>query len=85
MLSRQIFTLHRLADQLGIPVVVTGHVYHAEKGLKIIGGDIMKYWAKALVFLEKTGPGKRRATLVKHRSRPEGGKCSFRLCEKGVC
>jgi DNA repair protein RadB len=85
MLSRQIFTLHRLAEEKKIPVVVTGHVYKTEEGNKISGGDIMKYWAKSLVFLEKTGPSKRRATLVKHRSRPEGSKCNFRLCGKGVC
>jgi DNA repair protein RadB len=85
MLSRQIFSLHRLAQERDIPVVVTGHVYRTEKGLKIIGGDIMKYWAKSLLFLEKTGQGKRRATLVKHRSRSEGARCSFRLCDKGLC
>ena len=85
MLARQVFTLHRLAEELEIPVVVTGHVYKTDRGLKIIGGDIMKYWAKSLVFLEKTGQGKRRATLVKHRSRPEGNKCNFRLCDRGLC
>jgi DNA repair protein RadB len=85
MLSRQVFTLHRMADALNIPVVVTGHVYKTEEGNKIVGGDIMKYWAKALVFIDKTGPNRRKATLVKHRSRPEGASCKFRLCDKGVC
>ena len=85
MLAQQISSLHLLAEEKKIPVVVTGHVYSTEEGSKIVGGDIIKYWVKSLVFLEKTGPGKRRATLVKHRSRREGSGCKFRLCEKGIC
>ena len=85
MLSRQISALHRLAEEKGIPVVVTGHVYRTESGLQIVGGDIIKYWTKALLFIEKLGPGKRRAILVKHRSRPEGSSCKFRLCDRGLC
>lgn len=85
MLAQQISALHLLAEEKNIPVIVTGHVYSTEEGTKIVGGDIIKYWAKSLVFLEKTGPSKRKITLIKHRSRKEGKNCRFRLCEKGIC
>jgi len=85
MLAQQISALHLLAEEKNIPVIVTGHVYSTEDGSKIVGGDIIKYWVKSLLFVEKTGPGKRKTTLVKHRSRGEGKNCKFRICEKGIC
>jgi DNA repair protein RadB len=85
MLARQISALHGLAESRGVPVVVTGHVYRDDEGTHIVGGDVTKYWAKSLLFLQKAGRGRRKATLVKHRSRPEGASCRFRLCDRGIC
>ena len=85
LLSAQISKLHKTADALDIPVLVTGHVYSKEGKKKVVGGDIIKYWAKNIVLLEKLGFGKRKATLLKSRSRREGTNTKFRLCEKGVC
>ncbi|MBR9689372.1 MAG: AAA family ATPase [Candidatus Altiarchaeota archaeon] len=85
MLSKQIAHLSWLANEMEIPVIVTGHVYTTEEGTKVVGGDIMKYWTKTLVFIEKTGLGRRKATLIKHRSLPEGKSCTFKLCNRGVC
>lgn len=84
MLSKQISWLHSLAEEQKIPVVVTGHVYTTEDGNQVVGGDIIKYWAKSLLFVEKTGRGKRRATLIKHRSRGAGKSCNFRLSDSGI-
>lgn len=85
LLARQMAALSRLAEAKDMPVVVTGHVYTDEEGTHIVSGDVIKYWAKALLYLQKKGRGKRKATLVKHRSKPEGKSCRFRMCNRGVC
>lgn len=85
MLSKIISKLHLLAEKKGIPVVVTGHIYTKNRKKKVVGGDIVKYWAKTIVLLEKKGFGRRSATLLKSRSREEGTSCNFRLCREGVC
>ena len=85
LLAKQISRLHSLAEEKNIPVIVTGHVYKKDDKLHIVGGDIVKYWAKIIILLKKTGFGKRKAILVKHRSRPEQSNCKFKLCNKGIC
>ncbi|MBR9680574.1 MAG: AAA family ATPase [Candidatus Altiarchaeota archaeon] len=85
LLSRQISKLHNLADKLNIPILITGHVYKKDGKKKVVGGDIVKYWAKSIILLEKKGFSKRKATLLKSRSRREGTDTKFKLCETGVC
>ncbi len=85
-LALQMAKLHELAEILNIPVIITGHIYRKEGKRRIVGGDIVKYWAKAIVLLERLEkPGLRRAILLKHRSKPEKISIDFRLCEKGIC
>jgi DNA repair protein RadB len=85
LLAKQIAHLHSLAEEKNIPVVITGHTYKTESGNKIVGGDVIKYWAKSILLVERKGFGLREATVVKHRSVPEGRKCRFRLCGTGIC
>lgn len=86
-LSRQLSVLSNLARKRGIPVLITAHTYkNWDTGnSEVIGGDSLKYWSKALVFLDKTGKtGERKAVLIKHRSRPEGGEARFLIVDGGI-
>ena len=85
LLAKQILKLHSIAETKNIPVIITGHVYKKDGKLHIVGGDVIKYLAKTILLLKKTGTGKRKAILVKHRSRPENKEAKFKLCDKGIC
>lgn len=86
-LSRQMSILSSLARERGIPVVVTSHTYKNwdTDRHEIVGGDSVKYWSKVLVFLERTGKmSERNATVIKHRSLPEGKTVRFVITQDGI-
>jgi DNA repair protein RadB len=86
-LSKQMSVLSTLARERGIPVVVTSHTYKNWDTDKheIVGGDAVKYWAKAVVFLERTGKmAERSATMIKHRSIAEGKSVKFEIVNEGI-
>lgn len=86
-LSKQLSILSNIAREKSIPVIVTAHTFKSWKTEEndMVGGELIKYWSKAIIFLEKTGKtGERQATLVKHRSRPEGETVKFVIVEKGI-
>ena len=86
-LSKQLSILSNLARDKKIPVVVTTHTYkNWETGENdVVGGDSIKYWSKAIVFLERTGKdGERKAIIAKHRSQPEGKSVKFVITEDGI-
>lgn len=86
ILSRQFATLSKIARENKIPVIVTNQVYSDfdSGNLELVGRDIPKYFSKCLVFLEKIGTGRRKATLMKHRSRPEGISAEFEIQNGGL-
>lgn len=85
-LSAQLGELNKLSIERKIPVIVTGHTYRKKDGTAgITGGNVMGYLPKTIVLLEKLGEaGKRRATIVKSRSLPEGKTLEFSIGEKGI-
>ncbi len=85
-LANQVGFLHSLARKRGIVVLITNQVYSniTSGTLKPIGGSGLEHISKAIIQLERTGNGKRKATLLKHRSRPEGSTCEFTITSKGV-
>jgi DNA repair protein RadB len=86
-LSRQMSILSTLARKKNIPVIVTGHTYRNwdTDRHEIVGGDSVKYWSKVLVFLERTGKmAERNATVMKHRSLPEGKSVKFMITHDGI-
>ena len=85
-LSKQFAVLSKIAREKKIIVIVTNQVYSDfETGdLELVGRDIPKYSSKCLVLLEKIGNSKRRATLMKHRSRPEGITAEFEIKNEGL-
>ena len=85
-LSAQFLMLSKIARTYNIPVIITNQVYtNFETGeLELVGGDIPKYSSKCLVLLEKLGIGKRKAVLMKHRSKCEGEEAYFEINNTGI-
>jgi DNA repair protein RadB len=86
-LSRQMSVLSTIAREKDIPVIVTSHTYKNwdTDNNEIVGGDAIKYWAKAVVFLERTGKmGERSATVIKHRWIAEGKSAKFEIVGEGI-
>ncbi len=80
-LASQMRILSEIARMKNIPVIVTNQVYSEflskeeyedgkEKGVYMVGGDILKYWSKCIIELQNL-QGKKKAILRKHRSLPE--------------
>ncbi|MBI4177380.1 MAG: DNA repair and recombination protein RadB [Candidatus Aenigmarchaeota archaeon] len=79
--------LSAVARDFKIPVIITTHVFRKNDSelLDVIGGDAMKYWCKSIILIEKSGSmGERSATIVKHRSMPEGKSVNFLLTDSGI-
>lgn len=81
-LVRQIKMLAEISRKQNIPVIATAQVYNWEDSQKIVGGDILKYWAKCWIEL-KNERGVRTAFLRKHRSLPEK-ELEFKIVNDGV-
>lgn len=84
----QITALLKLCRRRVIPVILTSQVYtDIDKGVfRPLGGHVLRHNAKIIIKLEKDEdtPGKRHATLLKHRSLTEGDSTEFGLTGKGV-
>ncbi|MBI3412938.1 MAG: DNA repair and recombination protein RadB [Candidatus Aenigmarchaeota archaeon] len=79
--------LSAIARDFKIPVIITTHVFKKNDSelLDVIGGDAMKYWCKSIILIEKSGNmGERAATIVKHRSIPEGKSVNFLMTDNGI-
>jgi len=86
-LSRQLSILSNIAREKNIPVVITAHVFsNWDTGEEeIIGGEVIKYWSKVMVLLERTGKmSERKATITKHRYMPEGKSAKFIIVDEGI-
>jgi DNA repair protein RadB len=86
-LSKQISIPSSLSRERNIPVIITAHTFQNwDTGTnEIVGGDMIKYWSKAIVYLERTNKtSERKATVVKHRWVPEGGTVKFVIVEDGI-
>ena len=65
--------------------MITGQVYSIENNdVKPFAGKGIEHIAKTIIKLEKIGMGLRQATLVKHRSIPEGKKAAFTITATGL-
>lgn len=86
-LTNQIGFLHNLARKHGFAALITNQVFSDVSGgasIRAIGGKAIEHISKTILFLEKTGTGERKATVVKHRSLPEGKECRFLITENGL-
>jgi DNA repair protein RadB len=86
-LTRQMIQLLGYAKRYELAVIITNQVYmdtHRNTFFGL-GGYALEHLSKAIVRLERLPPpGQRRATLVKHRSQPEGGSFDFEIVQDGI-
>ena len=53
--------------------------------VKAVGGTILQYWSKVILQLERGEEiNQRIATLIRHRSIPEGKKATFSITSQGI-
>jgi DNA repair protein RadB len=83
----QLSYLTEIARKKGIPIVLTNQVYsdfNNKDDIKMVGGDILRYNSKCLIKLMNSKENKRKATLVSHRSIPDGKELVFSIINKGI-
>jgi len=86
-LGIQISYLSEIARKMNIPVLITTQVYanfEEREGIKIVGGDLLKYGSKCLIELQVLRNGNRVAILRKHRSLPESKQVIFAIINEGI-
>ena len=89
-LRKQIQTLSNIARKYDIAVVITNQIYNAfdDEGnneVKAVGGDIIAYISKVIIKLERGEETNQRiATLMRHRSLPEGRQVIFSITSNGI-
>lgn len=74
ILGQQLSFLSEIARKRNIPVMITNQVYAdmtGNAGVKMVGGDMLKYSSKCLIELQNSNTNLRKAILRKHRSLPE--------------
>lgn len=92
-LAKQMKILAEISRNKNIPVIATNQVYSEflskedfeagkRAGVRMVGGDIMKYWSKCIIELQTEGKRKK-AVLRKHRSLPEK-ELGFYITESGI-
>jgi len=92
-LAKQLRILAEIARNKNIPVIATNQVYSEflseeefkagkKAGVRMVGGDILKYWSKCIIELKIEGK-RRKAILKKHRSLPEKT-LNFEITNKGI-
>ena len=81
-LARLMQILSEIARKREIPVIVTNHVYSWENSMRMVGGDILKYWSKCHIELSNEN-GRRVAYIRKHRSLPEK-ELAFSIVNEGI-
>ena len=84
--QKQLNMLSSIALKNGIPVLMTNQIYHNVESnqLQPFGGFIIDHVMKAIFKLEKVGMNKRKISVSKHRSLPEGNEGEFRIIDYGI-
>lgn len=81
-LTKQMRLLVEIARKNDIPVLVTNQTYNWDNEVRMVAGDIIRYWSKCLIELTNES-GKRTAFLVKHRSIGEKS-LAFQIYDEGI-
>ena len=89
-LGKQMGILSKIARKYDVAVVLTNQIYNAfddegNNDIRAVGGTILQYWSKVILKLERGDEtSKRVATLIRHRSIPEGKKAIFSITSRGI-
>ncbi|HIG99452.1 MAG TPA: DNA repair and recombination protein RadB [Thermoplasmata archaeon] len=83
--TRQITNLQLTARKKDIWVIITEQVFTNKKGeVKPFTNRDAEHMTKTILRFDRKGIGQREATIIKHRSQPEGKKASFRISSNGL-
>jgi len=83
--TRQVTNLQLAAREKDIYVIITEQVYTNKKGeVRPFTNRDAEHMTKTMVRFDRKGIGQREATIIKHRSQPEGKKASFRISQTGL-
>jgi DNA repair protein RadB len=83
--SRQTALLQKAAREHNLYVIIAEQVYTDKNGdIKPFTSRDVEHLVKSIIKLEKTGTGIRKATIIKHRSEPEGKTCGFTITKTGL-
>jgi DNA repair protein RadB len=84
----QVTHLLSLARKHDLAVVITNQVFtdvdSDSDRPRPLGGHTLTHWTGVVLRLERFRGGNRRATLEKHRARPEGEQARFQITETGI-
>ncbi len=88
-LGNDLLILSRIARDYNIPLIITNQVYDDVSGGKEkipIGGDLLKYWSKLIIKLERDEEdnNKRKATLLRHPYKKEGESVLYDIGDPGI-
>ena len=73
------------AREKNIYAIFAEQVYTDKSGeIKPFTNRDTEHMIKAIIKLEKTGMGIRKATIIKHRSQPEGKTATFTITATGL-
>jgi DNA repair protein RadB len=83
--TRQVATLQKAARDQELYVLIAEQVFTDKSGdVKPFTNRDVEHLVKTVIKLEKNGNGIRKATIVKHRSEPEGKTATFHITQKGL-
>lgn len=84
--QKQLGLLSSIALKGNIPVLITNQIYQdvESRSLNPFGGFIVDHSMKAIYELEKLPDGKRRISVSKHRSIPDGKYADFKIMDYGI-
>jgi len=82
---RQMGNLQMIAREKNIPIIVVEQVYTDKNGeIKPFTHRETDHMVKNMVRFDKKDTGVRSATIIKHRSQPEGKTTTFRITGNGL-
>jgi len=83
--TRQVTNLQVAAREKNLFVILAEQVYTDKNGeVKPFTNRDTEHMAKTILKLERKGIGEREATIMKHRSQPEGKKACFKIGAVGL-
>ena len=83
--TRQVTDLQVTAREKNLIVIITEQVYTDKTGeVKPFTNREAEHMTKTILRLDRKGIGQREATIIKHRSQPEGKKACFRISSIGL-
>ena len=83
--TRQITNLQLAAREKDLCMIVTEQVYTNKKGeVRPFTNRDAEHMTKTMLRFDRKGIGLREATIIRHRSQPEGKKASFRITATGL-